>query len=491
MEFINKIQYFLNTTLPNSLIELFHMINNIMSPAAGWFLLLLLIISTAVIFKIYKRENHLKRHEHELDEIFFKIAKLHTVDSINTIFAELASWLNGNYFALYYLHGETYVLVSSNINTDAKNSSVAASLHLKQRNFKRFYNSGNFTVSSYQSISKKFIIRFYSANAIDLDRYQGTLEVLFSAYDVLKSDTQQSTDIQQVQTSRELFQVINGENFSEDGYMKYILSLVKKTLNAKQIILKDQEKTHIQFGERPDKYEKIFYIRNTDYKVVVYTEKTIDNDSLLMVGSFLDLTGTFISTLSEDSSIVKNYIKFLERANIIQEDATDNALHSNKVHVVAMEIGKKLLLSTDELEALGHASKLHDIGLIYNYDVNNDSRYLTQTKKIHPIIGAILVEPIANSYPISTIIKYHHERLDGSGYPFALKGNSIPILAQIVGFADYFIEIIAQEKFSIEDDYKELIVSMSIDAHNLFDNVIIEAFLEINEGVKKKIQLVK
>lgn len=117
--------------------------------------------------------------------------------------------------------------------------------------------------------------------------------------------------------------------------------------------------------------------------------------------------------------------------------------HSQRVTDYAVMLGKLLDLSDDEIEMLNFAGILHDIGKIGVRDeiltkpgrLTSDEYQMIQQ---HPIIGEKIVAPLGLVNHERAIIKYHHERFDGSGYPEGLGGEQIPILARIVAIADAF-----------------------------------------------------
>ena len=105
--------------------------------------------------------------------------------------------------------------------------------------------------------------------------------------------------------------------------------------------------------------------------------------------------------------------------------------HLQRVRVYAMELAKELGLSTDETEALQAASVLHDIGkLAVPEHIISKPGKLTpeefEKMKIHPIVGAEILEQVDFPYPVVPIVRAHHEKWDGSGYPFGLAGEQIP-----------------------------------------------------------------
>jgi diguanylate cyclase (GGDEF)-like protein/putative nucleotidyltransferase with HDIG domain len=124
-------------------------------------------------------------------------------------------------------------------------------------------------------------------------------------------------------------------------------------------------------------------------------------------------------------------------------EAKDQTTHEHlqRVRVYAMEIAKELGLSLEETEALQAASLLHDIGkLAVPEHIISKPGKLTpeefEKMKIHPIIGAEILEQVRFPYPVVPIVHSHHEKWDGSGYPSGLKGEEIPIGARILSAVD-------------------------------------------------------
>jgi putative nucleotidyltransferase with HDIG domain len=115
--------------------------------------------------------------------------------------------------------------------------------------------------------------------------------------------------------------------------------------------------------------------------------------------------------------------------------------HLQRVRVYAMELARELRLTEDETEALEAASVLHDIGkLAVPEHIISKPGKLTleefEKMKIHPIVGAEILEQVGFPYPVVPIVRAHHEKWDGSGYPSGLKGEAIPIGARILTAVD-------------------------------------------------------
>jgi putative nucleotidyltransferase with HDIG domain len=115
--------------------------------------------------------------------------------------------------------------------------------------------------------------------------------------------------------------------------------------------------------------------------------------------------------------------------------------HLQRVRVYAMELAKELGLGEDDTEALRAASVLHDIGkLAVPEHIISKPGKLTpeefEKMKIHPIVGAEILEQVDFPYPVVPIVRAHHEKWDGSGYPNGLSGEAIPIGARILAAVD-------------------------------------------------------
>ena len=119
------------------------------------------------------------------------------------------------------------------------------------------------------------------------------------------------------------------------------------------------------------------------------------------------------------------------------------AEHSEEVAKYALIIADKLGLSRKSKRVLNKAGYLHDIGKIgISESILNKAGRLTTDEyeeiKKHLTIGYEIVSQFPNLNEVAIIVKYHHELLDGSGYPEGLKGGDIPLSAQILGVADVF-----------------------------------------------------
>lgn len=124
-------------------------------------------------------------------------------------------------------------------------------------------------------------------------------------------------------------------------------------------------------------------------------------------------------------------------------EAKDHTTHTHlqRVRTYAVELARELLLGEEQIEALRAAALLHDIGkLAVPEQIINKPGKLTpeefEKMKVHPLVGAEILERVAFPYPVAPIVRSHHERWDGTGYPEGLSGENIPIGARILAAVD-------------------------------------------------------
>lgn len=117
--------------------------------------------------------------------------------------------------------------------------------------------------------------------------------------------------------------------------------------------------------------------------------------------------------------------------------------HCHRMANYATAVGRALQATDAELQALYRGGFLHDIGMLaipdtilQNPGPLSDEDY--QTVKSHPTVGDALCANLRSLQSVRPIIRWHHERMDGSGYPDGLKGDDIPQLAQIVGVVEMY-----------------------------------------------------
>ena len=158
--------------------------------------------------------------------------------------------------------------------------------------------------------------------------------------------------------------------------------------------------------------------------------------------------------------------------------------HCERLSRTAVGLGRALGLGTDDLSALHRGGYLHDIGKVGVPDsVLLKPAPLTAEESAlmrrHPEIGDSLCAPLQSLRSVRPIILGHHERLDGSGYPHGLRGDEVPLLAQIVGIVDVYDALTSRRPYREALSHDEAVKFMMEETHaGRFNPRYVQAFLE-------------
>jgi putative nucleotidyltransferase with HDIG domain len=134
---------------------------------------------------------------------------------------------------------------------------------------------------------------------------------------------------------------------------------------------------------------------------------------------------------------------FMMSAALGEKDSYTYA-HAQRVAAYTRRLAQRMGFSRAEIHQFTLGGMLHDLGKIALSDRIFSSTQLAMSKEMltevysHPLIGAALLRNLECSSTIAEIVLYHHERMDGSGYPFGLKGDEIPFSAKLVSVVDCF-----------------------------------------------------
>ncbi|WP_419779575.1 HD-GYP domain-containing protein [Maridesulfovibrio sp.] len=176
-------------------------------------------------------------------------------------------------------------------------------------------------------------------------------------------------------------------------------------------------------------------------------------------------------------------------------DAKDHytCSHSEEVAVVAQMLAVELGLPDRECELLHIAGHLHDIGKIGLPDsiLKKEGRLTAdeyEMVKKHPGMGADIVKPVVSVSgldQITGIILHHHERYDGGGYPYGLKGDQIPFGARLIAVADTLSAMASNRPYRKALEFKKIVEEIKKCSGSQFDPLVVEAFLDCSEQIEE------
>ena len=160
--------------------------------------------------------------------------------------------------------------------------------------------------------------------------------------------------------------------------------------------------------------------------------------------------------------------------------------HSERVAQWAVALAQRLGLTQEEINNLSYGARLHDIGKIgIKEEILNKPQGLTEEEfahiQAHPQIGADILEPLGFLKESIAIVRHHHERYDGKGYPVGLKGEDIPFSARIVAIADAWDAMTSRRAYRGALSREEACGEIRRGAGSQFDPYMAEMFLSLWE----------
>ena len=167
-------------------------------------------------------------------------------------------------------------------------------------------------------------------------------------------------------------------------------------------------------------------------------------------------------------------------------DAKDQVTygHIRRVRAYAMELAKLCRITDQrELMAIETGSLLHDIGklAVEDYILNkpgplNKQEY--EKMKVHSEAGDEILRQIQFPFPVANLVRFHHERWNGSGYPDHLKGDAIPLGARILAIADAFDAMRSSRPYKLSIDISDTLSNLKADAGTLYDPNLVDIFVK-------------
>jgi HD-GYP domain-containing protein (c-di-GMP phosphodiesterase class II) len=151
---------------------------------------------------------------------------------------------------------------------------------------------------------------------------------------------------------------------------------------------------------------------------------------------------------------------------------------------LAVKTSRKLGLSEKEVNVIQYVASVHDIGMTEISDeVLDKALHLTteEMEKIreHPQRGAELIRPLEFVESVSNIILYHHERVDGRGYPMGLRGDEIPVGARILAVIDAFQSMTTGRPYKRAMAVDQAVAELVECAGRQFDAEVVQAFIVV------------
>lgn len=176
--------------------------------------------------------------------------------------------------------------------------------------------------------------------------------------------------------------------------------------------------------------------------------------------------------------------------NMLKNKHAPTYTHCIRVAKLAHMLGTAMRLTEKELAQLGTGCCLHDIGkLMIPNSILNSAKPMTDREwrlmKLHPEIGSDILERTTSAdREVIEIVRHHHERWDGTGYPAGLKGADIPLFARICSVVDAFDSMISERPYRKRRTIEEAVTELIAHGGTQFDTAIVLQF----EAIVKDVQ---
>jgi HD-GYP domain-containing protein (c-di-GMP phosphodiesterase class II) len=215
------------------------------------------------------------------------------------------------------------------------------------------------------------------------------------------------------------------------------------------------------------------------------TREPFDADKLKLVDAISDQVASALrrATLHEqlEESFVQTVLA-LAKAMDARDAYTQD--HSQRMVSISDALCRQLGLNEEQIQAILSAAALHDIGKIGVPDtILKKPGPLTSQEwdsmKRHPKIGADILAPVIKLAHVAPIIISHHEKFDGSGYPYGLKGEKIPMGGRILAVVDAYIAILDERVYRKARSHKEAISELVTYSGSQFDPAIVDVFVKM------------
>lgn len=209
------------------------------------------------------------------------------------------------------------------------------------------------------------------------------------------------------------------------------------------------------------------------------------NDDTELLTTLSNQAIVAIENASLYESVKRNYFSTIQSlVNALEASDVYTRGHSERVKLLALELGRFVGLDFRELELLEHAAILHDIGKIgiESFILQKQGKLTPKEYgliKAHPLIGEEILGPIDTLEGVRQTILQHHERYDGKGYPYGLQGEELSFKARILAVADTFDAMMSARPYRKALSLYDIKEELKVNAGTQFDPYVVESFIEM------------
>ncbi|MDP2210205.1 MAG: HD domain-containing protein [Candidatus Aquicultor sp.] len=277
--------------------------------------------------------------------------------------------------------------------------------------------------------------------------------------------------------------VISDESITKADHNNHLLASVEE-FNGERRDIANRTGVRSFASIKIASHDKIVGVLNIGWKSSVPISREI-SESLRAACSLLGLSIDNSRMYATLEQACFNSIAVLNELVNVVDHYSNN--HSKRVAEISRRIAVEMDLAQDDIDLLFKAALIHDIGKVnVPPQILNKPEQLTDEEfniiKEHPVTGAKLLMPIASLESIVPAVLYHHERLDGSGYPEGLTHDDIPLFARIIAVADAYDAMTATRAYRESISKDTAIAELVKGSDTKFDAVVIGALIAVLNG---------
>ena len=228
-------------------------------------------------------------------------------------------------------------------------------------------------------------------------------------------------------------------------------------------------------------------IRNRSLKEFQPAEVSLVTELAGQAAMAIEQASLFAKVRTYASELETSYdstLKALMAALDTKDAATEG--HSERVSRLTVEVAREMGVPGERLVDIERGALLHDVGKIGVPDsVLRKPSALTKKEweamQKHPLLAGLMVSKVGFLEGAMPILLYHHERFDGTGYPFGLSGDKIPLEARIFAVSDAFDAITSERPYRRPSSPRQAVDEIQANAGTQFDPVVVEAFVAVME----------
>ncbi len=215
------------------------------------------------------------------------------------------------------------------------------------------------------------------------------------------------------------------------------------------------------------------------------TKRRFKEEEIRLLSTFATQAAIAINNAKLHNKIHVDYLNMINTL-ILAIEAKDpySRGHSERVSKLAVLIARKMKLHDEHIEILRHLGRIHDIGKLAISDAilnKPDTLSIKERAEIelHPVKGAELLSQIDFFSPYISLIKHHHERFDGQGYPGGLKKDDIPLFDRIISVADSFDAMTSDRPYRKSLTVEEALLELERNSGSQFDPEITRILIDL------------